>query len=111
MLLEPVERGDVRVIQLSQEPGLPLEAVQALAVLGEGFREHLDGHVPAQLGVAGSVDLPHPTRTDGLDDLVLAELGTWGEGHGQFVGTSRSSSWNQFWTMTTISGLGSTFSL
>ena len=44
--------------------GLPLEARQALRVRGEGRRQHLDGHIPTELGVVGAVDLSHPAGTE-----------------------------------------------
>ncbi len=44
-----------------------------------------------QAGVAGFVDLAHPARANGREDLVRAEGGAGVEGH-QFVGTRRLSS-------------------
>ena len=35
MLLQPVERRDVRVIELGEQPGFSLDTLQALLVLGE----------------------------------------------------------------------------
>ena len=78
-LLEPMQRGDVRVIELRQETGL---AIQAFSVLCKLFRKDFDGNVSSKFGVTGSINLSHPARTNGLDDFVLAELGAGSEGHG-----------------------------
>ena len=81
-LLEPMQRGDVRVIELRQETGLALEAIQAFSVLCKLFRKDFDGNVSSKFGVTGSINLSHPARTNGLYDFVLAELGAGSEGHG-----------------------------
>ena len=77
-----MQRGDVRVIELRKEPGLSLESVQAFFVSCELLRKDFDGDVTSEFGIAGSIDLSHTTRTNSLDDFVLAESGSGGEGHG-----------------------------
>ena len=44
-LFEPVNRGDVGMIQRSKEPGFALEASQALFVLCESFQDDFDGDI------------------------------------------------------------------
>ncbi len=60
VLFEPMERGDVRMVQLRQELGLPLEPGKALLVLGELLGKDFDCNVSVELGVAGSVDFSIP---------------------------------------------------
>jgi hypothetical protein len=36
--------------------------------------EHLDGHRAIEARVVGAVDLTHPARADGCDDLVGTEM-------------------------------------
>jgi hypothetical protein len=59
------------VVELGQELGLALEAVEPAFVLGEGGGQHLDRHLAVELGVGHPVHLAHP---------ALAQLG------GDFVG-------------------------
>ena len=74
-------------LELSQPllAGVPIEADVAVAEPERGhvhrFRQHLDRHFATQLGVAGLVDLTHPSRTEGGDDRVLVQLLTWLERH------------------------------
>ena len=82
VLFETIERGDVRVVDLSEESGFSLESFQSIFVSCEFFGKHFDSDVTSESCIAGSVDFSHSTRTDSLDDFVLAELGAWGEGHG-----------------------------
>ena len=57
MLLQSIQRGDVRVVELCQEPGFALEAIQALFVSCEHLGKDFDGNIPAELGVARSINL------------------------------------------------------
>ena len=72
-LLEPVDRGDVGVVQRRENFGLSLEARQSLRVSGKRFGQDFDGDVPAEFSVLGSEDLAHPAFANRLDDLVVAE--------------------------------------
>ena len=55
--LEAVNRGDVGMIQRSEELRFTLEACDAFGVGGEEFGQNLDRDVTAQLRVARAVDL------------------------------------------------------
>ena len=46
---------------------------QTLGSLGHLGGQDLNGHVPSQLRVPGPVDLAHPSRTNGGDNLVGTE--------------------------------------
>ena len=82
MLLQSVQDGDVRVIELREETGFSLEAVQAFFVSCKLLGKDFNGNVTSEFGIPGSVDLSHTTCTNSLDDFVLSELGAWSEGHG-----------------------------
>jgi hypothetical protein len=59
------------MVELREEPRLPLEPCPPLAVLGEDLGQHLDGHVTVQGGIPGLPDLPHPAFSQlGLDVVV-----------------------------------------
>ena len=53
-----------------------------VGIVGEGPGENFDGGVAVELGVAGAVDFAHAARAQGREDLVVAELVSWGERHG-----------------------------
>ncbi len=82
MFFETIERGDVLVIDLGEESGFSLESFQSVFVSCELLGKNFDSDVSSEFGITGSIDFTHATRTNGLDDFVLAELGAWGEGHG-----------------------------
>jgi len=75
-----VTSDDVRVIQPAGRPGLalqsaPLDAVTRIAM------QHLDRDVPRQAGIAGAIDLAHPTRSDQSENFVGTETTSSGERH------------------------------
>ena len=74
-------RGDVRVIQAGQQLRFPLKAREAIGILREQIRQHLQGHVATEPRVAGPIHLAHPTRTNERDDLECAEARTGDQGH------------------------------
>ena len=53
--------------------GLTLEALLDPGVAREVRRQHLDGDLPPQPRVSGSVHLPHASRADRSEDLVPSQ--------------------------------------
>ena len=76
-LLHRVDGDDVRVAERGDRLRLALEASQPLGIFGHGVWQHLDGDLPAQSRVEGSVHLTHAADAQSGDDLVAAERGTW----------------------------------
>ena len=74
VLFEPMECGDVRVIDLGEEFGFSLEPRESFLVLHEFLRKDFDGDVASELGVSRPIDLAHPAFADGLKDLVMREF-------------------------------------
>ncbi len=58
------------MVQRRRRPGLLLEPVQALRVLSEFRRKHLDGNIPPEAGVPGLVYLPHTPSAQGGEDFI-----------------------------------------
>ena len=81
-LLEPIERGDICVIQLREQLRLTLEPIQTFFVAGELFGKDFDGDVASEFRVTSTINLAHATCSDGLDDFVGTELGSCSKGHG-----------------------------
>ena len=76
MLLQPVQSGDVLVIQRGEELGLSFEAGEPLLILRHRLGQHLDRHISIQPLVLASIDFTHPTSADLLDDAVMPERAT-----------------------------------
>jgi hypothetical protein len=61
VLAEVDDRHDVRMRDLTREPRLVVEALPRVVVIGERRCDHLQGEDLAELDVACSKHLPHPT--------------------------------------------------
>ena len=70
-LAELIHRDDVRMVEPSRRPHLPLETLDSLRVAGELRRHRLQRHFPPQTLVLGPVDIGHPTTTEKCDDTVM----------------------------------------
>ena len=84
-VLQPVDRGDVRMIQRGEDFRFALKARQAVGVGGERRREDLDRDLTLQLRVGRPIDLPHATHAELRGDFVDAEAGAGREGQAIFV--------------------------
>jgi hypothetical protein len=69
---EPVDRGNVGMIQPCEHVGFAPKPRQTVMVTGDGRRQNLDGDLTLQLRVGGAVDLPHPA----FAELVLNAIGS-----------------------------------
>ena len=63
--LQPVDGGDVRVVQRGEQLGLAPESSEALGVLGHFGRQHFDCDIAPQRRVGGPVDLAHSAGANG----------------------------------------------
>jgi len=79
--LQPVDRFNVGMVQRSQHFGLASKAFHALLVTSESLRQNFDGDVTLELRIASAKDLSHAARTNGLEDLVVAETRACGKRH------------------------------
>jgi hypothetical protein len=61
------------VVESGDRAGLALEALEPLRARRHLGRQHLEGHVAAELGVGGAVDLAHPADADRGGDAVMGE--------------------------------------
>jgi hypothetical protein len=61
------------MIESSDRLGFALEPLPAFGIRRHGGRQHLDRDIAAQSWIAGTIDLAHPARSDGRDDLVRTE--------------------------------------
>ena len=75
-----VQLTDVRMVQGRDRPRFVFESPQAIRVIGDRRREHLDGDRAIEPRVAGFVDLAHPACAKERDDFVRAEPRAGGQG-------------------------------
>ena len=81
VLADVVDIQNVRMVQRGRRARLLLEAGQTPAVPGERGRQHFDGHIAAQAGIADTVDFAHPARPEQSEHFVHADAIACGEGH------------------------------
>jgi hypothetical protein len=79
------------MVQSGSSPRLPLEAHTERA-FDQGFREHLNGDIPLQSGVASLVDRAHPSAPEQAEDAVRPDLFTGEIGIGRLSDRSLAAS-------------------
>ena len=77
--LEPVERGDVGVIQRGQHSCLALEPALVFRIVRRQLVQDLDGDLAAQPDVLGAIHLAHASGAEGSENPVRADGAAWGE--------------------------------
>jgi hypothetical protein len=106
-LFEPVDSGDMRVVQRREELCLPFEAREAIDVAGERLGQDLDRDIALELRVASAIHLPHATRTDVRNDFVGADAVAGREGQGRVEYTRGHHSRSPRTRARELSGTGS----
>ena len=66
-----VDRADIGVVQSRGRPGLALKPLQCLMVLGEPFRQELEGDKAVELDVLGLVDHTHSAAAEFFQDAIV----------------------------------------
>ena len=96
--LEAVNRRDVGMVQGGEQASFPLQARDALRIIGQRRRQHLDGNLPAQSHVEGSIHFAHPAGIQRRQNAVRSELEPrghrrrWAVRHQEVVGIQRVDS-------------------
>ncbi|GMR22658.1 MAG: hypothetical protein BMS9Abin37_1022 [Acidobacteriota bacterium] len=70
------------MIERREQLGFALEPGEPVGVSRELIVQNFDRDVSTELGVARAIDGAHATGAEGLDDLVVPELGPRLDGHG-----------------------------
>src|SRR5262249_59284896 len=81
LVADVVERADVGVRKRGDGLRLSLEALPDLLAAGEMRGKDLDGDRAVQPRVLRLVDLAHPSRPDGREDLVRTQTSPLGKRH------------------------------
>jgi len=74
LLLEPVDRCNVRMIERGEDLRLPAEPGQPLVVAHQAFREDLDRDFSRETRVPCPIHLPHAAGAERFEDLVRTEF-------------------------------------
>ena len=82
-VLQPVDGGDMRVIQGGEHFRLALKTREPIVISRERWRQDLDGDLTLQPGVRPSIHLTHFTFANPGGHFVRAEASTGSQG--QFV--------------------------
>ncbi len=90
---EAVNRGDVRMVQGGKQASLPLQARDALRIVGKSCRQHLDGDLSMEPRVEGAIHLTHATGIQRPQDAVRSELDARGH-RGHVAASSTRESWD-----------------
>ena len=88
MLINLVNRADVRMIERRSGLGFALKTAQGLRVFGYLVRQKLESHEPAEFCVLGLIDDTHAAAAQLLDD---AEVGNRSTGEWRRIGHRRES--------------------
>ena len=80
-LLDPVDGGDMRMIEGRQRVGFAREPPEALGVVGENLRQDFDRDIAIELRIPGPIDFAHSSRADLAEDFVDAQSSAGGERH------------------------------
>jgi hypothetical protein len=80
--VQAMDRGNRRMVQRGQDARLAFEAREALRVLGECLGEDLDSDLPAEAGIASTVNLAHLAGAQRGEDRVRSELRPGMQNHG-----------------------------
>ncbi len=96
MLADFIDRDDVGMVQRRGSSRFLFESTKTLGVRSHLLGQDFDSDLATELEIPGLVDLTHTTGAQLGEHFVVAEAGAGLEGHQLSLGTSRSSSSNQF---------------
>ena len=90
-VFQPVNGGDVGMVQRGEELRFALEAGQPIGIAGEEVGQDLERDVAPEPRVAGAKHLAHAPGAELADDLVRAQFRAGSQGH--VVGGNSTGSW------------------
>src|SRR5215470_13914101 len=73
LLVNFVNRADVRMVQCGSRLCLALEAGKSLCVLGNVVRQELEGNEAMQLHVVRLVNHTHPSSAESFNDAIVGD--------------------------------------
>jgi hypothetical protein len=91
-VFQPVDMGDVRVVERRKRLHFARETRQPVGVARKGFRQDFQRDVAIELCVPSAIDLTHPAGTEGGENLIRPEARAGAEAHRFVTGAMRRSS-------------------
>ena len=85
MQTDVVNREDVGMAERGNRAGFEFEAMEAIGITGQLAREHFQGDVAAETGIAGAVDFAHAAGSDEPKNLIGTESIAGSESHASSV--------------------------
>jgi len=82
LMADVVERADVGMVQRRDGPGLAVEALPGLGIVGEMSGKNFDGDGSVETRVARTIHLAHAACTGRGNDFVRSNSCARGQGHG-----------------------------
>jgi hypothetical protein len=73
LIVNLVDRADIRMIQRRRSLRFALEAGERLLIFSNFVRKELQGHKAMQLHVLGFVDDTHPPAAEFFDDVIVGD--------------------------------------
>ena len=73
--VQPVNGGDVRVVEAGEDLRLPREPGEAIGIIREGVGQDLQRDLAVELRVSGLPDLAHPALAEEGGHVVVPEAG------------------------------------
>ena len=70
LLLDAINRGDVRMIDGGQRSRFAIESRKSIAIGLKSLRQNFDGDVSTELRIARSVDFAHPAFAQLREDVI-----------------------------------------
>jgi hypothetical protein len=84
-IFEPVDGGDVRVIERRKNFSFALKTRKAIGIGRQRRGKHFDGDVPLQSRICRAVNLTHAAGAKRRHDLIRAQPGAGRHGHEQIL--------------------------
>jgi hypothetical protein len=67
------------MIERGQYLSFALKTGHSIRIAGNARRQHLEGHLPLQPGIGGTVDFAHSAGANRVEDFVGTEPRAWDE--------------------------------
>ena len=81
LILDRIERDDVRVVEAGDDAGFMFESRQAFRVRGHAGRQHLKRNVTTEAAIPRPIHFAHAAGAERRDDVVATESRAYTKGH------------------------------
>jgi hypothetical protein len=72
-VFEPVDGGDMRMVEGGEKTSFPFEAEAVLLVAKQWQGDGFDGNIPSEPGIVGAIHLPHTPRAYSFSNFVMSK--------------------------------------